>query len=328
MKRLLYGIGVLAIMIILFLFATLHPVPKTVTYGVTFSQLYAKQLGLDWRAVYRATLEDLGVKKLRIPAYWPVVEPKEGAFDWTDLDYELDLAKDRGAEVVLVVGFRQPRWPECYTAEWAKGRSWDEQKKEIRTYIATVVNRYKDNSAIHYWQVENEPYLKAFGVCGPLDEQFLKEEIALVKSLDSRPVLVTDSGNLGSWLGPYKNGDAFGTSLYVYFWNPTVGQFKTKWPALVYRMKERFAELLYGPKPTFLIELSLEPWLIEPLQDTPLPTQLERMDIEKFNEIISYAKKTSFDTQYLWGVEWWYYMKEKGHPEFWDTAKSLYSQEQ
>jgi len=28
--------------------------------------------------------------------------------------------------------------------------------------------------------------------------------------------------------------------------------------------------------------------------------------------------KTNFDEQYLWGVEWWYYLREKGHPEIWN----------
>ena len=324
-KILFFLIVVLVAGAFIFLMRTLPPVPSSVTYGVTFSELYAKELGLNWRDVYNATLDDLNVKKLRIPAYWPLVEPKEGVYDWIDLDYQIDQARSHDASVVLVVGFRQPRWPECYTPDWSKGRAWSDQKKEIISYITEVVNRYKTNSAIQYWQVENEPYLSQFGECGPLDESFLKEEIALVHSLDSRPVLVTDSGNLGLWTGPYKNGDAFGTSLYIYFWNPTFGQFKTKLPAFVYRMKERVMQIFYGVKPTLLIELSLEPWLTGPLEDTPIATQLERMDITKFNEILGYARQTSFDTQYLWGVEWWYYMKTNGHPEFWDAAKKLYN---
>jgi len=84
-------------------------------------------------------------------------------------------------------------------------------------------------------------------------------------------------------------------------------------------------ELLYGSKPTFLIELSLEPWLVEPTGTASLETQLARMDIAKFDEIVAYARQTSFSTQYLWGAEWWYYLKEKqDHPEFWDKAKRLY----
>lgn len=311
-----------------FFFATLREVPSSVTYGVTFSVMQAEDLELDWRTAYRAILDDLKVRDFRIPAYWPRVEPKQDTYDWNELDFELREARARGARVVLAVGRRLPRWPECHVPDWAKTLAWEDQKEELREYITAVVERYRSNTAITYWQVENEPYLSAFAFehCGKLDEEFLQEEIALVHSLDNRPVLVTDSGNLGLWSGPYKNGDAFGTSLYMYFWNPELGQFKTKLPALVYRAKERLMELLYGAKPTFLIELSLEPWLIGPTADAPLETQLTRMDIAKFDEIVAYARQTSFDKQYLWGVEWWYYLKEKkGHPEFWEKAKQLYA---
>jgi hypothetical protein len=315
----------LVLAFLLFIALTVRSTPSKVTYGVTFSAVYAQELGLDWKQAYLATLDDLGVKKLRIPAYWPSVEPAKDSYDWTTLDYELSAARSRAASVVLVVGYRQPRWPECYTPDWAKNLPWSEQKSDVLSYVSATVGRYKNNPAVLYWQVENEPYLAVFGECGPLDEAFLKQEIALVHSLDSRPVLVTDSGNLGLWAGAYRDGDIFGTSLYIYFWNQELGQFKTKLPALVYRFKERLMEVLFGQKPTLLIELSLEPWLTEPIASTTLPTQLERMDISKFNEIIAYAKQTSFDTQYLWGVEWWYYMKTKeGHPEFWDAAKKLY----
>ena len=74
----------------------------------------------------------------------------------------------------------------------------------------------------------------------------------------------TDSGNLGTWAGPYKHGDVFGTSVYIHFWNPELGQFKTVLPPWAYRVKETLMELLYGKKPSFLIELSAEPWLLEP----------------------------------------------------------------
>lgn len=312
-----------------YLALSLRPVPSHVTYGMTFSTLQAEQLGLDWKNVYIAMLEELDVRDIRIPAYWPRVEPNKGTYDWSELDFQLREARARDARVVLAVGRRLPRWPECHIPGWAQTLSWEEQKGELREYMTAVVKRYKDNPAITYWQVENEPYLSAFAYeqCGELDEAFLREEIALVHSLDARPVLVTDSGNLGLWMGPYKNGDAFGTSLYIYFWNPELGQFKTRLPALVYRAKERLMELLYGAKPTFLIELSLEPWLIGPTADAPLETQLARMDTQKFDEIVAYARQTSFQMQYLWGAEWWYYLKEKqGHPEFWEKAKQLYQE--
>ena len=318
---------ILAVVMVLLYALSLRAVPAHIEYGVSFSTLQADQLGLDWKTTYRAVLDDLGVRKLRLAAYWPMVEPERDRYSWSDLDFQLSEARARKADVILSVGRRLPRWPECHVPEWAQKLSWEEQKDELRSYLTAVVGRYKDDPGITYWQVENEPFLEVFAYdhCGDLDRAFLAEEIALVRSLDSRPILVTDSGNLGTWAGAYRSADAFGTSVYVYFWNPELGQFKTVLPPAFYRIKENVARLLFGAKPVFLIELSLEPWLVEPTAGAPLEDQLSRMDLQKFNEVVEYARDTRFGTQYLWGAEWWYYMKGQGHPEFWDAAKELYS---
>jgi hypothetical protein len=48
------------------------------------------------------------------------------------------------------------------------------------------------------------------------------------------------------------------------------------------------------------------------------------MDLEKFKEIVSFAKKTGFKEFHFWGTEWWYYMKEvQGNDEIWNEAKNL-----
>ncbi|MDZ4284740.1 MAG: beta-galactosidase, partial [Patescibacteria group bacterium] len=230
---------------------------------------------------------------------------------------------------ILALGRRLPRWPECHIPAWASSLSWEEQKEEIRLYIREVVDRYKDEPHISYWQVENEPYLEIFAheQCGDFDEAFFKEEIELVRSLDGmRPILVTDSGNLGTWSGAYSAADAFGTSVYVYFWNQNLGQFRTILPPVIYRIKENLMTLFHGRKPTFLIELSLEPWLIAPVTDVAVETQLERMNPEKFDEIIVYARQTRYDRQYLWGAEWWYWLKARGYPEMWEKGKELFRQ--
>lgn len=328
MIRLIFKVLFLALIAFMtFALITLDPIPEKIEYGVSFSTFHAEELGLDWKETYTAILDDLQVRKLRIPAYWPDVEPTNGTYAWEDLDYQIREAEKRDAEIVLAVGRRLPRWPECHIPGWAKELPWERQQGEILEYMKATVERYRDEKAIIYWQVENEPYLNAFANehCGDLDEAFLLKEIALVRSLDSRPLLITDSGNLGTWTGPYSNGDAFGTSLYMYFWNPELGQFKTKLPALVYRLKERAMQIAFGIKPAFLIELSLEPWLTEPTANAPLEDQLSRMDLEKIDEILSYAAKTGFETQYLWGAEWWFYLKGKDHPEFWEKAKSIYA---
>lgn len=328
MRRGIVLLIIFAILAGLFLLLFRKQVPERIVYGVSFNTPYAQELGLDSREVYLAILDELGVRHLRLAAHWNMVEPQKDTFDFTELDFQLAEAEKRGAEVIFGVGRRLPRWPECHVPSWAKDLAWEEQKEEIRSYIKEVVERYKNYPSIAYWQVENEPYLGVFASehCGELDEAFFKEEIELVRSLDgTRPILVTDSGNLGTWQGAYRAGDAFGTSVYVYFWNPEFGQFKTVLPPAFYRAKENVMELFYGEKKTFLIELSAEPWLLEPVTNVPLSTQYSRMDVEKFEEILAYAKKTRFDTQYLWGAEWWYWLHKQGESHMWDRAKALYT---
>lgn len=303
------------------------PYPDTYQYGVSFNIPYAEELGLDWEEVYTAILDDLGVRHLRLAAHWPIVEPQNDKWNFVELDRQLALAEERGAEVILAVGRRLPRWPECHVPEWAQGKSWEEQKEEIRMYLTTVIERYRDNSAVISWQIENEPFLTVFAYehCGDLDKDFLDEEIALVHALDpSRSVLVTDSGNLGTWIGAYRRGDDFGTSVYIYLWNEATGPLKTVLPPEAYIAKRKLMELVFGEKETMLIELSAEPWLNKQIVDTEIEVQLERMNIEKFNEILEYARETRLEKQYLWGAEWWYWLREHDHPEFWERAQELY----
>lgn len=304
------------------------PVPSAVSYGISYNVPYVLELDLDPDEVFNAFLNDLGARNLRMSAHWNLVEPKKDDYDFSWMDTHIEMAEEAEAEVIFGVGRRLPRWPECHIPVWARNLTWEEKKQEIREYITAVVERYKDSPAITHWQVENEPYLEVFAKehCGELDEDFLREEIELVRSLDpDRPILVTDSGNLGTWRGAYKHGDSFGTSVYVYFWNPELGQFKTVLPPWFYRVKENLMSLFYGEKETFLIELSLEPWLLEPVADVPIETQYTRMNAEKFDEIIEYAKETRYSKQYLWGGEWWFWLKEQEQDEMWEKGKVLFN---
>ena len=331
MKRRWKILGILGAVIALFLIVLFvlarKDVPEKIIYGMSYNVPYALELGLNPDEVFDAILEDLGVRHLRLAAHWTLIEPMPDQYDFSWMDADIKKAEAAGAQVIFGVGRRLPRWPECHVPPWAQALSWEDQQKEIREYIEAVVTRYKDSPAITHWQVENEPFLEVFAHehCGDLDEAFLKEEVALVRSLDSsRPILVTDSGNLGMWQGAYRAGDSFGTSVYVYFWNPELGQFRTLLPAWAYRVKENVMSFLFGEKEAFLIELSLEPWLIEPVVNVPLEAQFERMDIDKMDEILSYAEDICFEKQYLWGAEWWYWLKEQGHSEIWEHGQELF----
>ena len=126
-------------------------------YGVTFSEKQAIELGLEPREVFVSILDDLKVRRLRLAAYWDEVEPKKDAYDWEFLDWMINEAAKRDTEIILAIGGRLPRWPECHFPVWAEALSEAEREKEISVLLADVVNRYKNISQIVAWQVENEP---------------------------------------------------------------------------------------------------------------------------------------------------------------------------
>ena len=312
---------------------------KNFTYGVSFSRFHADELGLDWKETYLAILNDLKVKHFRFSAHWPMVEPEEGKYNFQELDFQIKEAQKAGASVILAIGRRLPGWPECHEPEWLSRQLLtinDQQTAEkykqerILKYVEAVINRYKDYDNIIYWQVENEPFLTFFSrsACGKLNKDFLKKEIAFVKSIDpKRPILITDSGELGTWFQAYNSGDIFGTSMYLYVWNRVIGPFRYPIRPSFFRIKQNIAKLLLGNKPSIVIELSAEPWLLQPIADAPIEIQLQRMDLNKFMEMTKFSSQTGFDTFYFWGVEWWYWLKIKGsHDEIWNQAQKIISE--
>ena len=304
---------------------------KSFKYGVSFSRFHADELKLNWEKTYLAILDDLKVRHLRLSAHWPLTEPKKDVYNFSELDFQFREAEKRNATIILAVGHRLPGWPECHTPEWVVPLSTDQHEHELLKYVETVVNRYKDSPALQYWQIENELFLGFFSrsSCKQHNEkgqEILQEEIDLVRRLDSvHPIVITDSGEFGTWYQAYKTGDVFGTSIYIYvWWRNFLGPIRYPITPAFFRIKHSLVRLIYGAKPTMVIELSSEPWLLQPLVDTPIDIQLQRMGIDKFNEIINFSSKTGFDDFYLWGAEWWYWLKQQGYPEHWDRARELY----
>jgi hypothetical protein len=296
-------------------------------YGVSFSKFHSDELGLDWKDTYLNILDDLKVKNFRLSAHWPMVEPEEGKYNFKELDFQIKEAEKRSATVVLAVGRRLPGWPECHEPYWLLNRTLEEKQGAIIKYISAVVLRYRDSKAVKYWQVENEPFLGFFSrpLCGPLDETFLKKEIQLVHSLDpSRKVIITDSGEFGLWYKAYSFSDVFGTSMYLYIWNHKFGPLRYPITPAFFRIKQNIVKIFYGDKPSFVIELSSEPWLLQPIASTSMEVQFERMGPDKFEEMLSFSSRTGFNTFYLWGAEWWYWLKLRGVSTHWDRAKKLF----
>lgn len=293
-------------------------------WGASFTKSFAEYLGLDWRKVYLGALDDLGIKYFRIGLNWDEVEREPGRFDFSDFDWMISEAGKRNAKVILALGRKLPRWPECRAPSWTTKLSKNKLELALLNYIEASVKHFKDNSVVRLWQIENEPFFRFFGSgCPSPNKKLLEEEMALVRFLDpTRLVMITDSGELSLWWKSANlDADILGVSMYRRTWNKYFGFREYPFPPWVYNMKAR---LINSWVPRIVIsELQAEPWAPEGFHKLPPELEAKTMDHKKFNESFKFARQSGFDEIYLWGVEWWYYKKERGDDFYWDTIKSL-----
>lgn len=298
--------------------------------GTTFISDYAKSFGLEPKQTLEAILSDLGVKQVRLVSYWKHIEKEPGTYDFSDLDWQFNMANKYGTKVSLAVGMRQPRWPECHDPGWARAMPKKEWEPKLHQFITVVVNRYKNNPALASYQLENEFFMEVFGDCPDFDRERLVREFNLVKSLDpAHPVIISRSNN---WIGipvGKPTPDQFGISVYKRVWDATITKryYEYPLPAHFYAALAGFGELATG-KSMVIHELQSEPWVPSGnLVDAPLDEQFKSMNPKRFSDRISYAKDTGMRNIDLWGAEWWYWLKEeKGDPGVWNVAKQAVAQ--
>lgn len=299
------------------------PVNPNLRWGASFSPTYATYLGLDWRAAFLAARDELGFRRWRLNVPWEVVEPEPGRYDFGEVDWLLNAVAESGGQATLAVGRRTPRWPECHEPAWAEALPAAQQREAILATLAAVVQRYQDHPALAAWQVENEVSLSVFGDCPPPDLSFFEAEVALVRALDSQhPVVTTVSGELSWWGRLARQVDALGTSLYRVTWNPVWGYFHYPYPAAFYRVRAWLTQRRTGT-PVYVSELQLEPWGRQPLPSLSLEEQFRSMGLAEIERSLSVARRSGLSPVDLWGVEWWYWLRETyGRPEVWEAVRA------
>ncbi len=322
LKIILYILAVLIILVV-FLYTRNYGKDNQVFYGVTFSQVAAQELGLEGRETYLAVLDDLKPSKIRLATYWNQIEGEKDGFTWSYLDWQIKEAEKRGVPVVLVIGRRVPRWPECHDPTWLKNLQLKDQQQETLRWLKNTIEHYRDYKIIKVWQLENEPLLSLFGTCPPPDENFLKKEIELVKSLDKRPMMITDSGELSLWLRTSGLTDILGTTIYRSVWNKYLGYWQHIYPPAFYHWRSLFAKLK-GNSKVVVSELQGEPWGAgKSLIHFSLAEQKKHFAVDDFLANVKLAQRAGFQEIYFWGAEWWYWLKKQGDDSFWRAAKEL-----
>lgn len=337
-KRIVFLTIILIVIFGLYLFIPIKINPSdNITWGITFTKSYAQYLGLDWKQTYLAALDDLGIKAVRIGVNWDEIEATQGQFDFTDYDWMFDQAEKRGITVLPAIGFKLPRWPECRAPEWAAqwlpkdaplwkrmfdigvGAERGKFEQAQMKMIETVVKHFKTRQNIIMWQVENEGFIGWFGDCPPTKDDFVRSEIEFIRSLDPRPILLTESGELSSGFKSARVANVVGTSLYREVLSSVFGQMTYPLPSSFYAHK---AKLLKPWSPRFIItELQLEAWAKGGILNMPIEEQIKAMAPEKMRTYIDYARRTGIDEIYTWGAEWWWWLKLQGYPQLWETAR-------
>ena len=83
-------------------------------FGATFSEPYARSLGIYPAAAYWSVTHEIGLELIRLCAYWDRIEPDPGRFDFASLDRQVEEAERTRLEIILTVGQKAPRWPEFH----------------------------------------------------------------------------------------------------------------------------------------------------------------------------------------------------------------------
>jgi len=95
------------------------------------------------------TLQDLGVRVMRVTVHWDEVEPEQGSFDWGGTDTVLGALRDAGIEPVVTL-YGTPGWANgLRAANVAPTKGAD-----FSAFASAIAERYP---SVHKWTIWNEP---------------------------------------------------------------------------------------------------------------------------------------------------------------------------
>lgn len=300
--------------------------------GVSFIPDYAQSLGLDPQTTMDA-LTSIGVKQFRLVSYWSDIEQTKGTYDFSQLDWQFKKAEAAHAKVMLGLGLRQPRWPECHIPDWAAAEPESQWQPQLESFISAVIQRYHNSPALEQYQLENEFFLKGFGTCTNFDRNRLVSEYKLVKRLDPHhPVVVGRSNNALGFPVGQPQPDEFSISVYKRVWD---GNFSHRYleypqPAWFYAYIAG-VQKIFNHKDMMISELQAEAWPPngQTITQTSLDEQNKSFSPQRFRDRIQYGKATGMRQIDLWGAEYWYYRLTVLHdPSIWNVAKQAFGTEQ
>lgn len=337
-KSLAHKIYILVICVVLVLTGAMYGIaqwyiqsekPKPLQLGVSFIPDYAQSLGVDPQQNMDGLL-NIGVEHFRLVSYWSDIEQTPGNYDFSQLDWQFQKAETKGAKITLTLGLRQPRWPECHMPDWAAKESPQQWQPQLQTFIQAVMQRYKNSSALQDYQLENEYFLKGFGICTDFSRQRLVDEYNLVKKTDpEHPVIIGRSNNALGYPAGQPQPDRFSISVYKRVWDAGFSHryLEYPYPAWYYGFIAGFQRIV-NHRDMMIGELQAEAWAPngKSIQDISLAEQNKSLNAKRFDDRIRYGEATGMRQIYLWGAEYWYYRLTVLHdPSLWQVAQKHFA---
>lgn len=328
---------------------------KSTKLGLSFRPRQAEALGLD----LHSTLRDLlayPFEIIRLGAYWNHVEPNPGAFDSSELDWQIEAAERAGKKIVLGLGaLKTFGYPEFYAPAYQLHPPLQEGRRVTPSthasllamataFVVRLVERYRTHPGIVAWQVENEA-VDPLGIehSWRLDRAFVEEEVRAVRRADpSRPILMngflpaTLPGLLAQSWQTRDQGDSLavaqrladvvGVDYYPRYALAALGP-RTLYldgarsPWARWRLRRLLARTRQAGQKLMISEGQAEPWETttvppNPSGDDPYSCPPEQV-IATYNRAMSWSPADApFEAYLFWGAEYWILRSLSGDPRY------------
>ncbi len=285
-------------------------------------------------------LELTGIRLVRLSVYWDEVERREGEFDFSAVEAQLDAVRAAGATANVSIGMKGQRHPEFYIPAWAlagvevrDGMVLSEEpllRARALRMVAAVTQRLAERPEIDSWTAENEGYIASHRARKlSLGRDYVAEVAATIRANDplGRPVAINHAQHYvmdRRWRDALADGDVLAQSLYPRRNGSVLGRpvvvdiLQLGWLMPNYAYQARVARA--AGKQFWITELQAEPWTDGDARLISPANRSRNLSPATMEKNVEYARRTGAERIYLWGAEWWLYQLERYGDGSWVEA--------
>ena len=314
-------------------------------WGANFSCKRAEYLGQNCDVALASVLDDLGVRRLCLSVYWSDVEQTPGQYDFSAIDRQLAALSARDAKAFVTIGMKAQRYPEYWLPTWLRleakipPNAFPEDNPLIQQYLfpflTAAAAHLAAQPAVEALQVDNEPFVPSRGQANGwrIRQDFLLREIAAIRAgAPPLPLAISHASWLRSddtWRWIVDQVDVLAQAVYtkrqrgpwpwLYIFPYRFGPFTPNLPGQAAEARRRSKQLWIG-------ELQAEPFEERTIDPRRRATNgLGSFSPRWLADNVRLARRSQATRAYLWGVEWWLYLKEqRDEPALWEAGRTLF----